>query len=449
MKQLITILLMIALIMILKANVTIAQESLMELSLQKAIQLGLKQNVGIENAQLEKEKSQFALSEAKSKLYPQLEGYSDFLYSYAIPRMAIPGKILGQSGTVAVEFGTQYDWSMGLRANQMIYNKSYYTSLQIAEKMIRMNELSLQQKQEEIILQISRVYFLGKATEYQIEQILVSLQNIDSLLDITQLQVENQVILPIEYARIMVDRNNLQTEADQLSLLHQQQLDMLKFILNLSYSSQLSLTDTLNAGSRLVIDDFSKEQRLQVKLIDQQIDLANLDIKMNKQAYLPSVNLFANHFYQGMRDEFDFFDGGEDRFFEAGILGLNITVPIFDGFSKKQKRNQQRLTLQQLENNRKNTLKFFDKEYSDALSKYRQSQQVYHRQKENIKLAKDNYRVKLMGYREQVSNLTEVLLAESSLTQSKLNYFNALLQLKMEELNIDKLQGKLSNYINL
>lgn len=449
MKQLITILVLIALIMLLKANGSVAQDSTRRISRRNAVQLALKNNLVLENSRLEIEKSEHNREEAKSKLYPQVEGYSDFLYSYSIPRMAIPGEILGQEGSVPVEFGTTYDWSIGLRATQMVFNKSYFTSLKATEKMVRLNELSLKKQEEEIIGQVIQVYDLCKTTEYQLAQMRLSLQNMDTLLHIAQIQLENQVIRPVDRSRIQMDKNNLQNQVDQLILLLDQQLDLLKYLTGIHAQDSLVLTDTLQANPGLRADVFSADARTEIQLLDQQIDLAHLNIKMNNQNYLPSLSMSINHFYQGMRDEFDFFEGGGDRFFNAGIIGLHVTVPVFDGFAKREKRQQQQINLVQLQNNRQNTRDFLNKEHVNALEQYHKSQKAYQRQQENIVLAEENYQINLMGYRENVTGLTDLLLAESSLTEVRVSYYNALLQLKNAELNLVKLSGRLAEHFSI
>ncbi|MFW5759394.1 MAG: TolC family protein [Cyclobacteriaceae bacterium] len=442
MKQLITILVLIALIMLLKAHGSVAQDSMRRISRREAVNLALENNLNLQNSKLEVEKSEHSKQEAKNMLYPQIEGYSDFLYSYAIPRMAIPGEILGQSGSVPVEFGTTFDWSLGIRATQIIYNKSYFTSLQVADKMVGLNELNLLQQQEQIAEQVSQVYYLCQSTSHQMTQMEISLQNMDTLLLISEKQLENQLIRPVDLARIKIDKNNLQNQMDQLGMLHAHQLNLLKYLLGIPHEQPLLLVDTLQPADA-IYTEFKADSRTEIQLIDQQIDLTQLDRKINNQAFLPTLSLSVNQFYQGMRDEFDFFDGGNDVFFNAGIVGLHLSVPVFDGFAKKQKRHQQQIRLMQLQNNRKNIRRFLINEYSHAWQQYENVKNNFERQKQIIQWSEDNYQVNLMGYQEQVTSLTDLLLAENGLTEARLTYFNSLLELKNAELTLEKLSGNL------
>ena len=49
--------------------------------------------------------------------------------------MVLPGEIFGQTGMIAVQIGTKYDWSNGFRASQVLFNQSYFTSLKLSGRL--------------------------------------------------------------------------------------------------------------------------------------------------------------------------------------------------------------------------------------------------------------------------------------------------------------------------
>jgi outer membrane protein TolC len=199
------------------------QDSIMYLSLKQSCQFGIERNTNVINAGLEKQKSQYQLKEAQSKLYPQLEGYSSFSYYYAIPKMIVPGEIFGQTGLIPIQIGTKFDWSSGFKATQVLYNQSYFTSLKLAQRMVTINDLTVQQNKEEIIYQVSQVYYLCQATSQQIIQLKITMQNTDTLLKIAKLQSENGLLRKVDYSMVSVNKNNLQPQIDNLEQLYQQQ----------------------------------------------------------------------------------------------------------------------------------------------------------------------------------------------------------------------------------
>lgn len=424
-----------------------AQDGVMHLTLSKVCSLAVERNVQIQNAKLEQQKTQFQFKETQSKLYPQLEGYSSFSYYYTIPKLIVPGEIFGQSGLIPIEIGTKYDWSSGLQASQVLFNQSYFTSLNLARQMENLSKLSLQQQKEEIVYQVSQVYFLCQNTVKQIDLLSKTMANTNRLLEISKLQSDNGIIRKVDHARVQVSKNNLQTRMDNLKQLHQQQLGLLRHLTGTEPGRQVSLSDSLTAEPAMVRQEpVQFNSRSEIQLLDKQTDIARLSLKSNKQAYLPTLSGIGQYYYQGQRNEFDFFKGGEDKFFKVGFVGVSLNIPVFDGFEKHFKIKQHDIGLMQLQNTRRNTIDLFSKEYTDAVRQYQNCRTVLRRQKENIKMAEDTYDVSLQGYRQQVVSLSDLLLSESDLTEARLSYYNALMQLRNAELDLKKARGELLNF---
>ncbi|WP_321334292.1 TolC family protein [uncultured Bacteroides sp.] len=424
-----------------------AQDSIKYISLHQACKLGIVSNAGIINAKLETKKSGYQLKETQSKLYPQLEGYSDFSYYYAIPQMMMPGEMFGQTGEVPVQIGTKYDWTYGFKASVTLYNQSYYTSIKVAKRMQTINELTALQKKEELVYEVSQVYFLCKTTANQITQLEKNKQNTDRLLDILKLQEENGIARKIDYSKVWVTKNNLQTQIDNLDQLLQQQTGLLKHLIGIKLDDRIELSDSLSFTTGL--PDFEKpdfNRQSELRLLDKQIELTGLNRKANRQAYLPSLSGSGQLYYDGQQNEFDYFKGGGDKFYKVGFIGLSLSIPIFDGFEKRSKTKQYDIELQQLQNTRKDTENNYLKDFIDAKNQYNTSLKALLRQLDNIKVAEEDYNITLQNYRQQVMSLSDVMLSENSLTEARLSYVNALLQVKNAELDLKKGQGELLNY---
>ncbi|RIH64676.1 TolC family protein [Mariniphaga sediminis] len=417
------------------------------LSLQEAVQVGLERNMEIQNAGLERQKSESWQKEQQSRLYPQVEAYSNFNYYFALPKLVVPGEIFGQEGDIPVEFGTKLDWGSGFRATQLLYNRSYYTSLKLARQKTDLEGLTMRQKQEETAYSISQVYYLCLATWQQTNHLSVTLESMEQLLKITGLQQQNGVIRKVDHEQVLVDQNNLRTEVEQLSRLYDQQIRLLKYLTGMDPDSEVVLTDSLafsNEQADLYLPDWGN--RTELKHLEKQMEVVGLSKSMNKQAYQPTLSGFAQYYYQGQRNQFDFFKGGSDKFFKVGFVGLSLSIPVFSGFEKQAKIKQNDITLMQLQNTRNNTLQFFRKEFADAKQQYEDSWQAVIRQRQNIGIAEENYRVNLQAYQEQTISLVELLRVQNSLTEAHLSYDNALLQWKNAELGLKKSRGEILNF---
>ncbi len=422
-----------------------AQERTLGLSLEKACQLAVDSNLQIVNARIEIQKNHFQELEAKSKLYPTVEGYSDFNYYYAIPRMMMPGEFFGQEGEISVEIGTKFDWSSGFKASMSLVDLSKLTAIKLARSMKEMGNLSLQQKKEEILYQVHQLYYLSQSTSEQVAYLNKNLVNTDKLLEILDGQIKNGVARKIDYSKVSVTRNNLLTQIDNLQKLKDQQNNMLKYILGLDRDTQLRLTDSLNRQpeiSELGQPDFASHN--DVKLIENELESARLNKQSIAHEYIPTLAASSQFYYQGQQNKFNFFDGN-DRFFHVGFVGLSLNVPIFDGFEKHNKIKQYDSEVEQLQNTRQNALNNLGKDYQNALTEFNNSLKAIRRQQENMKVAEDNYNISLDQYKQQMLLLSELILAENSLTEARLSYVDAVLQLNNAALELKKINGKLGN----
>jgi len=424
----------------------IAQDSITSVSLSQACRLGIDHNLMIANAALEMHKAHYQVKETQSKLYPQLEGYSTLNYYFGIPKMLMPGEIFGQTGEIPFEIGTKYDWSSGFSASLSLYNQSYFTSIKVAKCMQTVSRLNLQQKKEELAYQVSQVYYLCKTTDSQIAYLKKDMTNASHLLEILKSQNENGMVRKIDYSKVLVNKNNLQTQIENLILLRDQQLGMLKFLIGINENSKVELTDSLtysNNSGTIELPDLNNLSEL--KLMDEQIEITTLSRKANQQSYIPTLSGTGQLYYQGQQNEFNFFKGGSDKFFKVGFVGITLNVPIFDGFGKQAKNKQYEIELQQLQNTRRNSLTGYSKNFSEAVQQYTNSHNALLRQKENIKIAEEDYSISLQGYNQQVVPLSDVMLSENSLTEARLSFVSAMLQLKNAELEVRKSKGELLN----
>ena len=426
---------------------TAAQDTAMLLSLSQACRLGTENNASVRNAALEQQKSHYRLKEQQSSLYPQIDGYSTFSYYYAIPQMIVPGEIFGQTGMIPMQIGTVYDWNTGFQASQVLFNQSYFTSLKLARQMEALSSLSLEQQKESIVYQVSQLYFLCKNTEKQIEVLSLNLQNNEKLAKITEIQSTEGIILKTDHSRVMVNTDNLRTQLDNLELLRRQQTGLLKYLTGLSPGQNIILTDSLEPNPVFITEllvDFSGNSS--IRTLDRQIEISLLSKKCKSEEILPSFSGYGHFYYQGQRNEFDFNQNIDKKFYKAGYLGISLNIPLFNGFEHQAKLRQSDLELQQLRNSLNDTWNSLTREHSDALFHYQNSMTSLQRQEDNIRLAEETYSVSLHCYRQQVIPLSDLFLAEASLTESRLSYNNALFQLKNAELDLRKIKGELLDF---
>lgn len=437
MKNLIISLMLVSLITI----HTTAQDQTDTIYLSRVVDLALQNNQAIKIAELEKQKAVFQYKASQSMLMPQVEAYSTFSYYYAIPKIVIPGEIFGQQGNIPVEFGTKYDWNNGFRFTQLIYNQSYFTNLRIVDEMIKIQDFNTQLKKEEVVFQISQLYYLCQTIDWQISVVDSTLKQMQKLIEIVKKHQINGLARQADVERVIIDVRKIEIQKQELASHFQQQLFLLKLLTGLDPDAKILLSRALPAT--LVLADSTGYKRTELLMLEKRKELVALQVKAEKQSQFPSVALFGQHYYQGMRDEFDFFDGGKDRFFKAGIVGLQLSVPIFDGFSRRNQVRLKQIEFYQVQA-QSEQLKLMDlKEKNEALTGYKTQLEELGKLSENIKSAQQIYQSNLSSYQQQVISLTDLIISESQLAEIRMQYYGTIFKLLSSDLAMKKINGKL------
>ena len=162
-----------------------------------------------------------------------------------------------------------------------------------------------------------------------------------------------------------------------------------------------------------------------------------LNVKSSRSGYLPSLRAFGvyQQSYQG--NSFS-----EGFWAPASFVGLSLNVPIFDGLDKEAKIQRAKLQLELAEVQRQELGRAIDLEVSTSRKTYESSLEQYKSQKRNLELAQRIYDTTQIKYREGVGSSLEVTQAEQSLYSTQSNYIQALYDLIVSKMNVEKALGK-------
>jgi outer membrane protein TolC len=431
----------------------IAQESkTVELSLQECVQMAIEQNINAEKARIDLEKSGNRTSETRSALLPKVNVSASFMDFLEKSKTLLPGIIVGRPGNLPVEMGTQYNATAALNVTQVLYNQSALTAMKIARQMEAMSELGIEKVSIELTTEISKLYFLTQTTARQENLMGENIVRVKRLSDIIQLLVENGMGKETDFERISVSLENLYTQQSNAQAVHEQQLNMIKFMLEIPLETALVLTDSVDMSLLLkmpeLLSDFS--DHIDIRMLEKQLEMNRLNESLIKAGYLPTVAFVGQYGVTGYREEFGnyFRDSDENDWFTSSYIGLNLSIPIFDGFEKRSKTRQARLETQKTVMTLDNTMERFNVNYQNALNNYHNHKNNVERQNKNIALAEKVYQETALKYREGLATMSDVLQDEMALSSAQAAYLNALYQFREAEVNILSLNGEIGNLMN-
>jgi len=422
------------------------------LSLKECVQIAAGKNINVSQAILDKEKSFYKTKETRSSFLPQVEINETFQDNVKLAVTLVPGDFVGQPGTtIPFTMGTRYNASANLSLNQVLYNQTTFTALKLSKKAEYVSMLGVQKAKEEIVKEVAKLYFLIQTTGKQKKLVQDNITRTQCMADIVKKQIDNGLGKHVDYDRIMVSVQNLQTQLDNTRALYEQQMNMMKYTLEIPLEKEFVLTDSadMTLVSVLPTANVDLSNQIDIQLLESQKDIASLNKKLESSAYLPNLALFGQFGYQGMRNDFkDYFNSSStNKWYNSSYIGLKLTIPVFDGFQKQSKYNQAKIEYIKSSISLDNAKKSSSVDYKNAMNNYYNNKITVERQQNNIDLAQKVYDETALKYREGMSSMSDLLQDEVGLNNAQSGYLDALYKFKEAELDIMSLNGEIKNWV--
>jgi len=432
----------------------IAQESKTTgLSMLQCVQMAVKKNINVKTARIDDEKSRIKKGEALAALLPKINFNSSLTDNILLPTTVLPGEFLGKPGTmVPLQMGSTYSASASLSINQVLYNQTALTAVKLLKKYIDVSGLSVDKASEDIAFEVAKLYALGQTTAEQRKLIDKNISNTERLRDITKITVDNGIGKQVDLDRVNVNLENLYTQQSNTQATQEQQLNMIKYMIDLPLDQDIILTDT--AGMQFLKDepklqtDFSNH--VTIRLLESQKEISILNKKVITNGYLPTLSLSGQAAYQGLQEKFGtyFKNSSDNKWYPYANFTVTLAVPVFDGFDKRSKSRQANLDIQKAQETLDNTKQSFSMNYKNAMNNYTNNKNTVRRQKQNLELAEKVYQETTLKYKEGMAAMSSLLQDEMSLTSAQGGYLTALYNFKEAELKIMSLNGEIRNLIN-
>lgn len=414
-------------------------------TLKEAVLYALQNNPQLKSAKLNETSNKLKVKEVRASALPQLVGSASGTDNFERATQLLPGEMLGRPGTtIPVKFGTRFVYSAGVQLNQTIYNPSLSVGLKAAKYSQGLYELQSFKTTEDLIFNIANVFVQMKMVEKQKELVEGNLNRMKTLIQITNAQYKEGIIKKVDVDQLNVNNTNLLTQRSNIENDYAELENNLKLLLNIDVDQTLVISEP-KGNSESVSMLLNPENNTDLNIIEKQIELQRLNTKNIKAGYLPTLSFIASYNRQWQTSEL--FKSSATSGFNAGNYGLNLSVPLFDGFKKKSQVAQSNIALKQLQLDREYLTKNIQTQFKTATNNLSQNQKVLNTQEENMKLAEDLYNVAKLSYSEGISALSELINAENSLREAQSQYLTAMLQTHLAELETMRTSGQLSQLI--
>ena len=425
-----------------KARLT---DTVAHFSLQEAIDYAQDHSNSILNAKLDQDIAGNTVRQTIGIGLPQVSGNANFSDFIKVPTNLLPGEFFGKPGTqVPVQFGVKYQSSAGLELNQLLFDGTYIVGLQASRTYKELSSKNLKRSRIETAVAVTKAYYSVLVSNEQLSLLDANLIRLKKSLNDTRALFKNGFVEKIDVDRLTVLNNNLETERENVIRLLALNVNLLKFQMGMSIQSKLTLKDSI-AGLQVEqtlagADTSAYQNRIEYSLLETQKKLNDLDLKRYKSQFLPSLSAFGNTSRSLQSNSFtELFN----RSFPTTVIGIRLSVPIISGGIKLYQVRNAKLEILKTQNNLINLRNGINLEIEQAQTTYQNGLKSLENQKRNMELAQEVLRVTKIKYEQGVGSSIEVTTAETSLKESQNNYINALYELLINKVNMDKASGKI------
>ncbi|MFT2008747.1 TolC family protein [Pontibacter sp. 13R65] len=346
-----------------------------------------------------------------------------------------------EEGTV-IEAGFDNSYQLAAQASVPLFNMQVSAGAKAAETAMAVNERGVDITRNDIRMQVQKAYYDALLAQESLVVLTQSLENAQQNFRNTQNQFAQELVPQYDVIRSEVQVENIRPNILQAENNLEAAISNLKLLANIPDEQPVTLVQTLqefldNINPEL-ISSYDVAQNPNLLQLDAQRVLQQQQIKVQQASYYPSVSAFGNYALQTQANTFDF----RNYFWvNTSAVGLQLSVPIFQGFIRMRQVEQARLDLEQVEIQQKYLTKSLTIQSRNALNRIKRARAALEAQQDNIAQAQKGFEIAQVSYRSGVGTLIEANDAELALTQSRLSYLEVVYEYLNAVADFEQLTG--------
>ncbi len=452
---------------LLSANAFAQQKN--EFSIKQAVDYGMKNTVQVKNALLDVKIQEQVNRQITSAAYPQVTGSMGSTHYFDIPITSLPNFISpatyavlekegvknangspiiapngGDFGNIQAPFGVPWTANAGVDVSQLLFDGQVFVGLIARAVVLDYYKKTAEVTQEQIKVNIYKIYYQLAVGKKQISSLDANIERFEKLLNDTREIYKNGFAEKLDVDKVTVQLNNLKTEKIKAESMLAAGNSGLKFLMGMPQKDELLLTDTLSdeeLKGNILDSSFDYKNRKEFQLLSIAEKLGGYNVRRYKLSKLPTVAAFGNYSKTAQRNSFDFFGKGD--WFTTSLVGIKISVPIFDGNKKNALIQQSKYELQKTQNNIELLKLNIDADVEQSRLKMTSAMRTVDNQKKNIALAENVYNTTRIKYQQGLGSNQEIYNAQTELKVAQTNYYSSLYDAINAKIDWLKAAGKL------
>ncbi|HUI65659.1 MAG TPA: TolC family protein [Bacteroidota bacterium] len=400
------------------------------LTLERALALALDQNRDVLIAERQRDKAEAQVSEARSGALPDFSVSGNYTRNVKLPVLFLPPNTAFNptSQTMAFELGSANAYSMNAVLSQPLFNWKVGLALDIADTYRDYVGESARATKEDVAFNVKKAFYgvllarkLVEANRQGLEIVRANFQNVEALnrngtaaeFDLLRAEVQLANTEPL----LIASENNLQLATNGLKSILAIPLES-----EIDVQGELSFADLPDAALQQVRREAIKRNPTILSLSLQE-SILEKNIGVERANNFPTLNLIGAYQLQSQDNTFHVRDYLWANSFN---VGLQLSVPIFDGFRSSARAEQATIDRDVVHYTRLKAEEGLRLRIEGAELQMSEAKKRIHAQEKTVSQAERAVHIAQTRYSSGVGTQLEVLDAQVALTQAQTNIAQAL-----------------------
>lgn len=394
-----------------------------ELTLDRALEITLRENSQVKMAQMEQEKAESRVTEAYSSLYPNISTEGTYLRNIKKPVFFFPDIFGGTGKVTPIEIGSDNSYVAVLQFGVPLFMGQIYSGIVISKLGIELSNLNFEETLAQVKLNTTKAFYDALLTRESEIFVKKSYENALKNLENAEKMNKAGLLSDFEYLSAQVEVEKLKPTVLQSKYNYQTAVNFLKILLNLDVIDQITLKGSLNtitvSNENITINENIVNNTYSLSKLGLQKQIADKNIMLQKWGHMPSLTAYGNYQIQTQADDFNF---NNYNWVKSSSVGLTLSIPIFSGFGVASKVEQAEISSRQLEETINMTRKQLQVAITNVQNKLSTASEKIESQKLNKEKAQKSYKIAEVRYKEGLSIQLEISNANINLLSAELGY---------------------------
>lgn len=380
--------------------------------------------------------------EAKANLIPKINLNADYKYFVDLPYQLMPQAAFGGPEGLykEVQMGVPHNMSANIQLAMPLYNPQIYGAIKTTGIAAEMSELQYKKTEEQVWFELSNLYYNAQILIHQQAFLDSNLANTGKLLKTLKLLHSQLMVTKSDVTKVELQQQQLSTQREIVENNYEQVMNALKFMMGIPFEQNIQIEPEISHNSGI---DYPNLSPVDQQIANTQHKLLSSEMHSLKYSRLPSVSLYGSYGQTG----FGYDEKPNDflKFYPTSFVGLQLSVPVFNGTVTRRKINQKTLEIQNSQLQIDLVTEQNQMLVENATRKRLVTSQTIDNTQAQTALANTVYQQMLLQQKEGTANLTEVLLADNVLREAQQSYLSAIIDFLKADLELKKLTGNISS----